>query len=64
MANKIIRQINETISLLSLSLNKHLNFDQNLTINISEIFMSLGRTSIHLFSNKQIRNAEINFPLM
>jgi hypothetical protein len=41
MANKISSQVNETKSLLNLSLSKHLNFGQNLTINASQIFMSL-----------------------
>jgi hypothetical protein len=39
MANKISSQVNETISLLTLSLNKHLNFGQNLTINTPQVFL-------------------------
>ncbi len=62
MANKINSQVNKTISLLSLSLNKHLNFGQNLTINTSQVFMLLEKTSMNHFSNKQIGNAEIKFP--
>jgi hypothetical protein len=61
VANKITSQINETISLLTLLLNNHLNFGQSFTINTSEVFMSYEKTSIHLLSNKQIENGKINF---
>jgi hypothetical protein len=64
-ANKISSQINKTISLLTLSLNKHLNLGQSFTINTSEVFMSFEKTSIHFLSNKkieQIENTKINFP--
>jgi hypothetical protein len=55
-SNKIISQINETISLLTLSLNKHLNFGQKFSINTSEVFMSLERTSLNFSSNILIRS--------
>jgi len=65
-SNKINLRINKTISLLTLSLNKHFNFGQSFLINTSEVFMSLEKTSIHLLFNKQIQlieNGKINFPL-
>ena len=61
-ANKITSKINETNFLLTLSLNNHLNFGQNFTINTSEVFMLLEKISINLVLNKQIGNGKINFP--
>ncbi len=53
------------ISLLTSILNIHLNIGQNLTINTSEVFMSLETITIDHLSNKQIQqvgNAQIHIP--
>jgi hypothetical protein len=57
--NEITKQINKTISLLTLALKNHLNLGQNFQINTSQLFLSFEATN--QFSNKQIRNAEIQF---
>jgi len=57
--NEITKQINETISFLTLALKNHLNLGQNFQINASQLFLSFE--AINQFSNKQIRNAEIQF---
>ncbi len=57
--------MNEVISLLSSSLNIHLNIGQNLIINTSQVFMSLETTSIESLSNKllkQVGNGQIQLP--
>jgi hypothetical protein len=64
-ANQINQQTNETISLLTSALNIHLNIGQNLTMNTSSVFMSLGTISINSLSNKviqQVGNAQIYLP--
>jgi hypothetical protein len=65
LANEIMRQVNEMISLLTSILNIHLNIGQNLTINTSEVFMSLETVTMNSFLNKQIQqvgNAQIHIP--
>ncbi len=64
-ANQIINQVNELISLLTSTLNIHINIGQNLTINTSSAFMSLATVSISSLSNKQIQqvgNAQVRIP--
>ncbi|CAF0823152.1 unnamed protein product [Adineta steineri] len=65
LANTISNQTNEIISLLTSTLNIHINIGQNLTINTPSTFMSLETISIETLSNKQIQqvgNAQINIP--
>ncbi|CAF2697542.1 unnamed protein product [Rotaria sp. Silwood2] len=60
-ANQIEIQVKEIISLLTSSLNIHLNLGQNLLINTSETFMSLETISIESLSNRiveQVGNDE------
>lgn len=59
MANEINNQITQTISLLTLSLNIHLNLEQNLTINTSEIFMLLKIVSFSSLMNNQYNISSI-----
>ncbi|CAF4347539.1 unnamed protein product, partial [Adineta steineri] len=57
--------MNEIISLLTSTLNIHINIGQNLTINTPSTFMSLESISIESLSNKQIPqvgNARVNIP--
>jgi len=64
-ANKISFQTTETLSLLTSSLNIHLNIGQNLLMNTSSVFISLETTSIESLSNKFIEqsgNAKIQIP--
>jgi len=64
-ANEIISQVNQIISLLTFSLNIHLNIGQSSIINTSEVFMSLETISIDSLLNKQIKqvgNAQIHIP--
>ena len=61
-----MNQVNEMISLVTSSLNIHLNIGQNMTMNTSEVFMSLETLSMESLFNKSIKqvgNAEINLPL-
>jgi hypothetical protein len=65
LANKILRQVNETVSKLTSTLNIHLNIGQKTVMNTSEVFMSLETQSIESLSNKQIKqvaNAAIRLP--
>ncbi|CAF4521529.1 unnamed protein product, partial [Rotaria sp. Silwood2] len=65
LANEITLQTNKIISLLTSSLNIHLNIGQNSIMNRSEAFMSLETISINSLSNKQIQqigNAQFNIP--
>ena len=65
MANQISMQTTETLSLLTSSLNVHLNIDQSLQMKTSSVFMSLQTIGIHELSNKLIEqsaNAQIRIP--
>ena len=65
LANQIRDQVNEIISLLTATLNVHLNVGQDLTMNTSQVFMSLETRSIESLANKQIKqvgNAQIRLP--
>ena len=62
LANQIINQMNEIISLLSSSLNIHLNIGQDLLVETSQVLMSLETKSLQSLSNnliKHIGNAQI-----
>ncbi|CAF4254278.1 unnamed protein product [Rotaria sp. Silwood2] len=64
-ANQIEIQVKEIISLLTSSLNIHLNLGQNLLINTSETFMSLETISIESLSNRiveQLGNTQFRIP--
>ncbi|CAF4160578.1 unnamed protein product, partial [Adineta steineri] len=65
LATTISNQMNEIISLLTSTLNIHINIGQNLTINTPSAFMWLESISIESVSNRQIQqvgNAQINIP--
>jgi hypothetical protein len=65
MANTISTQTTETMSLLTSTLNIHLNIGQDLTINSSSVFVSLATTTIESLSNRlieQVGNAHIQIP--
>lgn len=65
LANKIMDQVNKILSLLTPSLNIHLNIGQDLIMNTSQVFMSLETKSMNSLSNKQIKpvgNAQIDLP--
>src|SRR5690349_18937590 len=65
LSNKIMNQMNKILSLLTPSLNIHLNIGQNLIMNTSQVFMSLETKSINSLSNKQIKqvgNAKFHLP--
>ena len=60
-----MNQANDIVSLLTSTLNIHLNVGQDIAMNTSEVFMSLETRSIESLSNKQIKqvgNAQINIP--
>jgi hypothetical protein len=64
-ANQIITQSTETISLLTATLNIHLNIGQNVAMNTSSVLMSLETTFMESLSNKfihQIENTQIHLP--
>ena len=54
MSNQINDQTIKTISLLTSTLNIQLNIGQNLTINTSQIFMLVEKTSFESLKNNQI----------
>jgi hypothetical protein len=57
--------MNEVVSLLTSSLNIHLNIGQNMIINTSQVFMSLETTAIESLSNKLLKlvgNGQIQLP--
>ncbi|CAF0940715.1 unnamed protein product [Adineta steineri] len=65
LANQINSQVTEIISLLTSSLNIHLNIGQNYLINTSQTFMSLETISIQSLKDrlvKQVENAQFNIP--
>jgi hypothetical protein len=65
LANEIMNKMNEIVSLLTLSLNIHLNIGQDIIMNTSQAFMSLETKSLEYLSNKlvkQVGNAQIEFP--
>jgi hypothetical protein len=65
LANEIINQVNEIISLLTSSLNIHLNIGQDTIMNTSDVFMSLETKSITSLSKKiikQVGNSQIHLP--
>jgi len=65
LANEIQEKVKKIISLLSLSINIHLNLEQNFIINTSEVFSSLKTLSFQSLSNqilKQVGNALVQFP--
>ena len=59
-ANQIQIRVNQIISLLTSALNIHLNLEQNLIMNTSEVFMSLESLTNKQF--KLINQAEIHLP--
>jgi hypothetical protein len=65
MANQIEAEVTKTRSLITSALNIHLNIGQNMTMNLSSVFMSLERISFQSLTNKlinQIENAQIYIP--
>ena len=60
-ANEINKQMNEIIFLITSMLNIHLNIEQSLIINTSQVFMSLQTTAFQSLSN-QILNGQIKLP--
>ncbi len=57
--------MNEVVSLLSSSINIHLNIGQNSKINTSQVFMSLETQLLESLSNKlvkQVGNGQIQLP--
>jgi hypothetical protein len=65
LATELNIQVTEMNSLITSSVNIHLNVGQNLTMNTSQTFMSLETISIESLSNKivkQIGNAQMHIP--
>ncbi|CAF1181508.1 unnamed protein product [Adineta steineri] len=65
LANEISTQVTSIISLITSSLNIHLNIGQNSIINTSQTYMSLETISTQSLSNrivKQIGNAQFHIP--
>lgn len=64
-ANEITRKSEEIISMLSSTLNLHLNVGQSSQTNTPEVFMSMETLSIDSLSNKSVQSiesAQIRFP--
>ena len=64
-SNEINLKAQEITSLLTSTLNLHLNLGQNSQINTPEVFMSMETLSIQSLSNKSIQsidNAQMIFP--
>ncbi|CAF4003433.1 unnamed protein product [Adineta steineri] len=65
LANQINSQVTQMISLLTSSLNIHLNIGQSSLMNTSQSFVSLETISIQSLKNKlvkQVENAQFNIP--
>ncbi|CAF4156054.1 unnamed protein product, partial [Adineta steineri] len=65
LANQINSQVTEMISLLTSSLNIHLNIGQSSLMNTSQSFISLETISIESLKDrlvKQVENAQFNIP--
>ncbi|CAF3754605.1 unnamed protein product [Adineta steineri] len=65
LANQINSQVTEIISLLTSSLNIHLNIGQSSLLNTSQSFVSLETISIQSLKDrlvKQVENAQFNIP--
>ncbi|CAF4426492.1 unnamed protein product, partial [Adineta steineri] len=65
LANQINTQVTAIISLITSSINIHLNIGQNSIINTSQTYMSLETISTQSLSNrivKQIGNAQFHIP--
>ena len=66
LADQIDDQLNSVISLMTRTLNVHLNIDQNITINTPSILMTLGCVPLLSLPTKVLQHfqpAEIRFPL-
>ncbi|CAF4361876.1 unnamed protein product, partial [Adineta steineri] len=65
LANQINSQVTEIISLLTASLNIHLNIGQKYRMNTSQSFVSLETISIQSLKDrlvKQVENAQFSIP--
>ncbi|CAF3624741.1 unnamed protein product [Adineta steineri] len=65
LANQINSQVTQIISLLTSSLNIHLNIGQSSLMNTSQSFVSLETISIESLKDrlvKQVKNAQLNIP--
>ena len=65
LANQIISQMDELISLLTSSLNVHLNVGQDFSIDTSQVIMSLETKSVESFSTKftkDMGNGQVQLP--
>jgi hypothetical protein len=56
-----MNQTNQILSLLTSAFKIHMNIGQELTINTSDVFMSLERCSLKSLTNKTIQH-QIHFP--
>ncbi|CAF0947824.1 unnamed protein product [Adineta steineri] len=66
LANQINSQVTQMISLLTSSLNIHINIGQKYLMNTSQSFVSLETISIESLKDrlvKQVENAQFNIPL-
>ena len=65
LAQQILNEYEETMRLISSSLNIHLNIGQSFVTNTSQAFMSIEAVSINSIANKLIRqsdDAQIQLP--
>ncbi|CAF1149550.1 unnamed protein product [Adineta ricciae] len=63
--NQIVQQVNELISLITSSLNTHLNIGQRFLIDSSQVFMTLEITTLQSLTNGfvlQIGNGQVQLP--
>ena len=66
LSNEISRKVQKMISLLTSTLNLHINIGQHCQINTSDVFMTMETLSNQSLSNKsieQISNARVQLPL-
>ena len=54
MADQVLRQTDETTSLLTDALNIHLNIGQNTTMNTAASFQALGKVSMASLANRRL----------
>lgn len=59
--NEIKIKVDQTVALITSALNLHLNVDQTLLLNTSEVIFSVEKVSTESLSNKQIDSMRVSF---
>ena len=63
--DQVLKQADETLSLLTDALNIHLNIGQNFTVNTSSTFLDMGKISMGSLANRlfpQVASGQVLMP--